>query len=184
MNSLKYIAKKYKLNLSSSSPIELPDVSRAELAKLFAELGFTRGAQVGTWNGTYTNELCAANDKLKLIGFDLNSKTPRRGMPNNCKLLKMSSLDGAKKVVDASLDFVYLDADSDLASTIANITEWSKKVRSGGIIAGHDFFRYRARTNLHTRDGVIAFTGSYQIHPWFVIGRSKERVRSWFWVNV
>ncbi|MEK9200803.1 MAG: class I SAM-dependent methyltransferase, partial [Patescibacteria group bacterium] len=107
-----------------------------------------------------------------------------RDVPSSCKLLHMSSLDAAKKVVDGSLDFVYLDADSDLASTIANITEWSKKVRKGGIIAGHDFFRYRARTNLHTRDGVLAYTSSYKIHPWFVIGLAIERVRSWFWVNV
>lgn len=183
MDTLKYLAKKYRLNLSAASPVELPNVSRADLAKLFAELGFTKGAEVGTWAGAYTTQLCGANDKLKLIGIDLNSKTPKKALPDNCKLVRMSSLDAAKRIVDGSLDFVYLDLDQNLTSSITNFSAWSKKVRVGGIVAGHDFFRYRPKNNVHTRAAVIAYAGTYRIHPWFVIGVAKERVRSWFWVK-
>ncbi len=183
MDTLKYIAKKYKLNLASRAPIEIPKVSRDGLAKLFSELGFTKGAEVGTWTGAYTAQLCGANKNTKLIGVDLNSKTPRRIVPQNCKLIKMSSLDAAKKVVDNSLDFVYLDTNSNLAATLTDLTEWSKKVRVGGIIAGHDFFRHRPQNNVHTREGILVYTSTYKINPLFVVGYPNDRIRSWFWVK-
>ncbi len=183
MDTLKYLAKKYNLNLSARLPLELPNVGRDDLAKLFAELGFTKGAEVGTWTGAYTTQLCKANNKLKLIGIDLNSKTPKKAVPSNCKLVKMTSLDAAKRVVDGSLDFVYLDGDTDLTSTISNLTAWSKKVRVGGIVAGHDFYRFRPKSGLHTREAVLVYIGTYRIAPWFVTSLTKERVRSWFWVK-
>ncbi len=183
MDTLKYLAKKYKLALPAKSIVELPNVSRADLAKVFAELGFTKGAEVGTWTGSYTAQLCAANPKLKLIGVDINSSTPRKATPDNCKIVRMSGLDAAKRFVDESLDFVYLDINTNLTETMENLSAWSKKVRSGGIIAGHDFFRYRPQANVHTREAVMAFTGAYKIQPLVVVGLSKERVRSWFWIK-
>jgi predicted O-methyltransferase YrrM len=183
MDPLKYLAKKYKLDLSTKSPLDLPNVSRADLAKLFSELGFTKGAEVGTWTGEYSAVLCNANPKLRLIGIDLNSSTPKKNVPDNCKLVRMPSLDAVKRVVDGSLDFVYLDLNQDLSTTIANLSQWTKKVRRGGIIAGHDFYRFRPQTTLQTRQAVLAYTNAYHIKPWFVIGLAKERVRSWLWVN-
>lgn len=184
MDTLKYIAKKYNLDLSAKPPIELPMVGRADLAKLFAQLGFTKGVEVGTWKGVYTNLLCSANPKLKLIGVDLHSSTPQNTLPSNCRLVKMNSLAAARRAVNGSMDFVYLDTEHDLASTLADISEWIKKVRVGGIIAGHDYFRYRAKNNVYTRKGVITYTDTHHIAPWFIIGRNPDHIRSWFWVKV
>lgn len=183
MNIARYISEKYKPAETSKSPIEVVNMSRADLAKLFAKFGFTKGAEVGSWTGKYTQILCAANPELKLHSIDLNGKTDKKTVPDNCKLLRMSSLDAARKVVDASLDFVYLDGDHDLTDSINDLQAWSKKVRVGGIIAGHDFFRYRQRTNLHSFEAVNAFTTAHRITPWYVIGRQADPIRSWFWVK-
>lgn len=184
MDTLKFISQKYKLNLATRSPIELPKMGRKDLSHLFSELGFTRGAEVGTWTGSYTSHLCSVNPNLKLIGVDLTSTTPKKSVPTNCKLLKSSSLEAAKRIVDGSLDFVYLDVDHNFTDTAVDISEWSKKVKKGGIIAGHDYFRYRSHTQIHTQEAVNAYTNAYRVAPWFVIGRNKDRVRSWFWVKV
>jgi len=44
----------------------------------------------------------------------------------------------ALKFEDASIDFVFLDADHEYESVKKDINAWYPKVRSGGIIAGHD----------------------------------------------
>ena len=52
------------------------------------------------------------------------------------------SWDAAEKYVDGSLDFVYIDADHHYDAVKRDIAAWLPKVRSGGIIAGHDFCNY------------------------------------------
>src|SRR3989344_3966392 len=121
MDPVKYITKLYKPPLSSGLPIEIPNLSRAELAKVFTNLGFTKGAQVGIWNGVYSKILCAANPALTLFGIDINSKTDRRAVSGNCRLVRLKSQDAAKKIVDESLDFVYLDTDGDFSSQTSDI---------------------------------------------------------------
>ena len=183
VNALNYIAKIYKPSLASKSPIEIPSLSRAELAKVFTNLGFTKGAQVGVWDGAYSKILCTANPKLTLFGIDINSKTDRRAVSGNCRLVRLKSQDAAKKIVDESLDFVYLDTDGDFSSQTSDIHAWSKKVRRGGIIAGHDYFRYRSSCAIRCFEAIHAYTQAYRISPWFVIGRNTDRVRSWFWAK-
>ena len=39
---------------------------------------------------------------------------------------------------DASLDFVFIDADHSYVVTKADIAIWRSKVRTGGILCGHD----------------------------------------------
>lgn len=184
MNTLRYITEKYGLKDITKSPIDVAKMSRAELAKVFAKLGFVKGAQVGMWNDNYFKVLCDFNPKLQLYGIDIANKIAKKDVPNNCKMVRMSSLDAAKKFVDASLDFVYIDSNQDFVSSTNDIDAWSKKVRPGGIVAGHDFFAYRAKTNLHTREALMAYVSAYHVTPWFVIGREIDQVRSWFWVKV
>jgi len=184
MNTLRYITEKYGLKDVSRSPVDVPKMSRAELAKVFAKLGFVKGAQVGMWNDNYAKTLCELNPKLQLFGIDVANKVARKEIPSNCKIVRMSSIDAAKKFVDASLDFVYIDTNQDYVSSTNDLDAWSKKVRPGGIIAGHDFFAYRAKTNLHTREALISYVNAYRVAPWFVIGRETDPVRSWFWVKV
>lgn len=49
------------------------------------------------------------------------------------------SVNAAKHQADGSLDFVFIDADHTYESVLADIDAWLPKVRSGGILAGHDY---------------------------------------------
>lgn len=84
---------------------------------------------------------------------------------------------------DNSLDFVYIDGNHQFASEANDIYEWSKKVRLGGIIAGHDYRKYRKSSFSHSYEVVNGYTQAYHIHPWFIIGQNIDRIRSWFWVK-
>ena len=47
---------------------------RIELAKHFASLGFTKGAEIGVADGRYSKILCETIPSLKLIGVDVWAK--------------------------------------------------------------------------------------------------------------
>lgn len=54
-------------------------------------------------------------------------------------LLRGRSLDAVSEIADASLDFVFLDADHSAVALAADIAAWAPKVKPGGILCGHDF---------------------------------------------
>jgi len=105
--------------------------------------------------------------------------------------IRKFSVDAAKEIPDGSLDFLYLDANHTLQYVIADLAAWVPKVRKGGIIAGHDFVQ-RSETDIqcHVIDAVTAWTRSYSINPWFVLGtkaeipgETRDKPRSWMWIN-
>lgn len=167
--------------------------TRFDLAVLFAELGYKRGAEVGVREGIYSEILCKANPNLELLCIDpweptfkytprktrrLYQETVDRMAPFNAELIKGYSLEVVKDIPDKSLDFVYIDALHEFDPVIQDIIQWVPKVVSGGIVAGHDF--------CHSRNGgvvfaVEAYTRAHNINPWFLTSHDKEP--SWFWVN-
>ena len=53
-NTLDYILKKYNITVGKNYFIDIPEMKgSADLAKLFAELGFTNGVEIGTDQGEY-----------------------------------------------------------------------------------------------------------------------------------
>lgn len=52
------------------------------------------------------------------------------------------SWEGAALYQDGSLDWVYIDADHHYEPVCRDIDAWLPKVKSGGIIAGHDYCEY------------------------------------------
>ena len=48
-------------------------------------------------------------------------------------------MDAVKDFADRSLDFVYIDANHEPQFVEEDIREWSKKVKVGGIVSGHDY---------------------------------------------
>ena len=103
-------------------------------------------------------------------------------------------MDAVNRFEDNSLDFVYIDANHTEPFVTQDITEWSKKVRPGGVVSGHDYYS-GSKDNRGTRFfDVIKATHKYtkdnNIKPWFVLGLGerlpglvKDRSRSWFWVK-
>jgi predicted O-methyltransferase YrrM len=57
----------------------------------------------------------------------------------NMKKNKMSSFQYSSVIEDDSVDFVYIDGNHQYSSVKEDLVNWSKKVKNGGIIAGHDY---------------------------------------------
>ena len=210
MDTLTYIVDKYGLNIERRMPVEIPGMGRDNLAALFCELGFRTGAEIGVEAGLYSEVLCKANPELKLYAVDawkaysgyrehvtqskldaIFAQAQGRLVLHNCEIIRGFSMDTARLFEPNSLDFVYIDSNHSLPFVIADIHEWSKRVRPGGIIAGHDYKKTKAPIGmLHVVYAVQAYTGAYKISPWFVLGRrevrqgeTRDKSRSWMWVK-
>ena len=57
-------------------------------------------------------------------------------------LLPISSLDAAASFNDGFFDAVFLDTSHEYKQTKAEIILWNKKIKDGGILAGHDYYLY------------------------------------------
>jgi hypothetical protein len=55
-------------------------------------------------------------------------------------VVRMDSVAAAATYEDNTLDWVFIDASHDYDSVVADINAWLPKVKSGGIISGHDWF--------------------------------------------
>lgn len=192
------------------SPFEIPDCSRDDLPQLFIDLGFKVGAEIGVYKGEYTKKFLDTG--LSMYGIDPWLDYPsykntggqkridflyehaQRSLSSypNCKIIRKTSMEALSDFEDESLDFVYIDANHLLKYVIDDICEWSKKVKKGGVVAGHDYFyEKRDKINLiHVPFAIKAFTESYGIENWFVLGSEKaeanerrDKWRSWMWVK-
>src|SRR5690606_321584 len=57
-------------------------------------------------------------------------------------ILALDSIAASRIIDEGSLDFVFLDGDHTRAGVEADIAAWLPKVKSGGVLAGHDYSRY------------------------------------------
>jgi hypothetical protein len=55
------------------------------------------------------------------------------------EIWRLMSVEAAERVVDGSLDFVYIDARHDYESVLEDLHAWYSKLKPGAIFAGHDY---------------------------------------------
>jgi predicted O-methyltransferase YrrM len=180
-------------------PIEIPN-SRDELGELFKKMGFKRGAEIGVEEGVFSLILCEGNPDMHLTGVDawtayrgyrdhvsqeklddLYNKTINRLKDYNFTAVRGFSQDVVQTIPDNCLDFVYIDAAHDFVNVTLDIAAWEKRVRKGGIVAGHDYRRTKGGAVNHTKDVVQAWTYSHGIKPWYVL--RGDRAATWLWVK-
>lgn len=215
MESLNNILTKFDLEIypGQKMPIEIPNFGRDQLADLLAEMGLNRGAEIGTEQGVYAETLLKANPKLHLSCVDAwtayrgyrdhtrQSKldnfyeiTQARLMPYRWQyeLIRAFSMDALNHFEDNSLDFVYIDANHDFINVTQDVYHWSKKVRVGGIVAGHDYVKRKDEAaHVHVKQVMHGYTDAYNIKPWFVLGKDakiegeiRDSSRSWMFVKI
>lgn len=61
------------------------------------------------------------------------------GVPDLVAICVGDSLEIANQVKEHALDLVFVDAEHDYASVIADIRAWEPKIKVGGWISGHDY---------------------------------------------
>ena len=63
----------------------------------------------------------------------------QRLKPWQIKFIHKTSVEASALIKDESLDYVYIDGDHSYKMVTEDINHWFRKVKGGGIIAGHDW---------------------------------------------
>lgn len=149
---------------------------RVGLIDLFKEKKFTFGVEVGTDRGGYAkdildrmdivdlytldpwipyNEGNEVKDVIKMMEIEKEARETLSKYPN-CFIIKDTSMNAVTLFEDESIDFVFIDGNHEYEYVYEDIVEWTKKVKKGGIIAGHDYKEDKSR-----KYGVIEAVNKY-----------------------
>jgi hypothetical protein len=212
VNTLSYFKSRFGFDSTQEMPIDLPDFSRFDMAAMFHVLGFDKDVEVGVERGYFSEALCKANPDLHLYCVDpwvtyesghIEHRTPetvaefmeqakKRLSKYNVTIIRQGSIKASTKFKHNTLDFVYIDGDHGFEATINDCAVWSKRVRPGGIIAGHDYYDNLKDPILRTGPAVRLFTKAFDISPWFTFGRAftnlgfkfkRDSCRSFMWIK-
>jgi len=211
-DTYKFIIDKYKIDVGHQYLIDIPEmVGSVALSKLFCELDYKVGVEVGVDRGEYSEVLLKDNPNLRLYSVDpwsageytpgmsgVNEKqayfdgcyeeTVKRLAPYNCEIVRKTSMEALKDFEDNSLDFVYIDANHDFLNFTMDLQGWMRKVKPGGIISGHDYAYFPYRKFNHVKRALIAYARCYRMIPVFAVkyqgnGLKRDRYRSWFHIK-
>jgi len=199
MDKIKYICEKYNVDVNQKGPINIHISRWKEFPILLKELGVHDAVEIGTYKGNFAEVLCRLIPDINLSVVDAwkvykdykdygitdledeaYRQTLERANKFGFKICKGWSMDIVKEFEDESLDFIFIDGNHDFEHVVEDVAKWSKKVKKGGIVAGHDFFR-----NHHKRFGVKeaipAWCEANDIKPLFVVAHDK--CPSWFYIK-
>ena len=133
--------------------------------------------EIGCFTGESTEVFCSS-DKVKMLyavdpwesGYDTNDTASEVDMKqvekefddrlsefSNYEKIKLTGLDASQKFDDNSLDVVYIDGCHTYECVKEDITTWLPKVKKGGYLCGHDYFR--PRLNKHVKTAVDSLLG-------------------------
>lgn len=133
----------------------------------FGQLTEIRGAEIGVWRGHNAAELLQAFPQLFLYCVDRYQPLSRREAKADFRMavfpqedfdnakeeaLKltdfaigrhefwiMDSVEASRRMLDETLDFVFLDGCHDYENVKTDLDAWTLKLRNGGIFCGHDY---------------------------------------------
>ena len=188
MNTLTYIRAKYNLK-ENQSQHRLRRSRVGSLSVLFKELGFNRGAEIGVETGKYSKCLLTVNPYLKLFAIDTKveldnayyNKAKNRLATFNARLVKDTSMDAVKRFKNESLDFVYINTFGDSKDAFDDISEWSKKVRKGGIVSGYGYSNKSHGQLLGFKKVVDKWVNNNKIRPLLVF--ENNDIPTWLYVK-
>lgn len=159
---------------------------RKRLATLCQKLGHAKGCELGVRGGSFAELFCKAG--LEMWCVDPWAVCPNypaerqarsyaeavsRLTPYGAHLVKKPSQEAIGDVPDG-LDFLHIDGRHEFDFVMLDIIHWAPKVRSGGIIACHDYHLSGVKR------AVEAYTLAHHIDPWFVL---KNHQPTAFWVS-
>lgn len=137
------------------------NLTRNDLAKLF----FGTGVEVGVERGIFAEEILKHATHLylvdpwkaykgyreyvsqeKLDGF--LTEVENKFMEDQITIVREFSVPASEKFADESMDFVYIDGNHSYENVKADIEAWHKKVKKGGIVAGHDYIKRKGQDHI------------------------------------
>ena len=186
--------------------VEIPDCNRDDFPEFFKDMSYKVGVEIGIWKGEYGKIL--AEDGMKIYGVDpyqQNSVNKVYGKQENLDqalevaketlkdcdytIIRKTSMEAVKDFADESIDFVYIDGNHLYKYVLEDIVEWTKKVKKGGVISGHDYIYFYRPDYNDVKDVVNRYTKKF-IKKWYVLGArqkkegvKRDKFRSWFWIK-
>lgn len=178
------------------NPIIIPNFSRrSEFIQMLNERGAKLGVEVGTDHGKYAQQLLEGIPGLKLYCIDpwiaytegaehhsqeevdkiykeakdrLLERTSNGDLQRySCSIIRDTSMQALQDFSDNSLDFVFIDGNHSYDYVLEDITEWTKKVKPGGIVSGHDY-KVDPENNYGVIEAIQKYVKDNHIAPWFV----------------
>jgi len=166
-----------------------PTLDKPGLAALFAQQGFTCGAEIGVRRGGFAGLLCQTIPGLRLRCVDpwrAYTTVPRLPSqrtqdanydrataylrPYGVTIDRRLSAAAVQDVPLGSLDFVYIDAHHGFDYVWHDVTQWSARVRSGGIVSGDDYTPVAPgvvqAVDAYTTEQTIDFTTGPRVWYW------------------
>lgn len=197
--TLNFIADRYKLDLNQSNPIKIPASRWHDLGHLLTDLGCKKGVEIGVYRGRFTAALAKRAPNMELIGVDawkvypgykdyenndleseayLDAERRTKDYPQ-VKLLNSWSVDASKKFEDGSLDYIFIDANHTYEWVVEDLKAWAPKVKKGGIVMGHDYFRFN-KLNFGVIQAVNGWVETHHINHLFTW---TDNCPSWMYVQ-
>jgi len=207
MNTLQFLKDKYQLK-GNKAKYELYCRRKVSFPRLFNQLGYKVGVEVGVGQGRFTKEIAIQCPDMKIYGVDAwklhfglthhetqddmehsyDTAKWRLAPYKNIELTRGWSVDVVKEFEDNSLDFVYIDAAHSYKNVTEDIKVWSKKVRSGGLVMGHDYTdpipdrkKGYYKEVYDVKHAVNDWVKKNKIKPLFIF--VKDDPPSWFYVK-
>jgi len=180
------LRKHYGLKRFRPAPIRVKGFDRIDVAKIINMLGLKKGAEIGVCGGHHSEILCQNIKDCELLCVDAwGNRTKKwyepaieRLKPYNAEIVRKTSMDAVRDVPLESLDFVYIDADHRFDFVMEDLIAWGRRVRPGGIIAGHDYDRPHRRGVVPAVD---IYTKVHRVGEWFLTDQEQEN--SFFWIK-
>lgn len=164
---------------------------------MLAERGVKKGAEIGTDHGQYAQQICEGVPGVKLTCVDpwvpytegviehtqeevdqIYKQAKDRLTKYDTKIMKFTSMEAVRWVPDNSLDFVFIDGNHEFSFVYEDIIEWTKKVKPGGIVAGHDY-KIDPVNNYGVIEAVQKYTKENHIAPLFEFRGGGRLVPCW-----
>jgi hypothetical protein len=200
MNREEYILKKYNIDPNEPSPHHLSLSRWGSLTKLIREFRLEVGAEIGVERGRFSKIICQTNPQLKLYLIDAWAVYPgyrdhvsqetldefyletiNRLKPFNVQFIRDWSMDAAKRFDDESLDFIFIDANHDYEHCKEDIREWSKKVKKGGLVTGHDYVNGIHGITYGVKQAVNEWVAENNIEHLFLF--KKDGCPTWMYIK-
>jgi len=181
----------YGLNRYLPAPMRVKGFHRVDISKIISLMGLRKGAEIGVAKGEHSECMLQNIKDCELLCVDFwdvywsrkleRVARKRLGKYSNATIVKATSMEAARDVPDGSLDFVYIDANHTFGYVMEDLITWSRKVRKGGIVSGHDYDRAHKSTGGLVQ-AVNAYTKAHRIQEWFLTDPPHQA--SFIWMKL